>query len=172
MLPLGPLNGKSFSTSISPWIITLEALQESAIVSPTPREQQVAPYLDDNNAMNSYDVDLQAQLKTASGKPNTICKTNLSTMYWTFRDLIVQQTSNGCSIRTGDLLATGTISGPTGDSHGCLLELTKGGQDSFAIDGGAKRVYLEDGDTIQISALASEGVGFGDCTGKIIAAVQ
>lgn len=168
MLPLGPLNGKTFATSISPWIITLDALQASATKG-QPRELQVASHLDDPNPINSYDIRLQANLITGS-RSTTICKTNLNTMYWTFRDLIVQQTSNGCSINTGDILATGTISGSTGDSHGCLLELTKGGRDSFTVNGG-KRVYLEDGDVLQISALASDGVGFGECIAKILPAL-
>jgi len=169
MVPLGPLNGKSFATSISPWIVTLDALQ-SCSVEGQPRETQVASHLQDPNPINSYDISLQADL-TAGGEFTTVCKTNLKSMYWTFRDLIVQQTSNGCSINTGDVLATGTISGSTDDSHGCLLELTKGGQDTFAISDGKSRVYLEDGDELQISALASEGVGFGECTGKVLPAL-
>lgn len=169
MLPLGPLNGKSFGTSISPWIITLDALKESAIKG-VPRETSVASYLSDPNPINSYDIRLKAEL-LSNEKSTTVCETNLSTMYWSFRDMIVQQTSNGCSIRTGDLLATGTISGSTDESHGCLLELTKGGQKSFALGEGVERVYLEDDDSVRISALASEGVGFGECTGKILPAV-
>jgi fumarylacetoacetase len=169
MPPLGPLNGKSFGTSVSPWIITLDALKESAIKGIT-REIPVASYLSDPNPVNSYDIRLKVELLT-NDKSTTICETNLSSMYWSFRDMIVHQTSNGCSVRTGDLLATGTISGSTHESHGCLLELTKGGQKSFAVGEGAERVYLEDGDAVRISALASEGVGFGECTGKILPAV-
>ncbi|PQE31806.1 fumarylacetoacetate hydrolase protein [Rutstroemia sp. NJR-2017a WRK4] len=169
MPPLGPLNGKSFGTSVSPWIITLDALKESAIKGIT-REIPVASHLSDPNPVNSYDIRLKAEL-LANGTSTTICETNLSSMYWSFRDMIVHQTSNGCSVRTGDLLATGTISGSTHESHGCLLELTKGGQKSFAVGEGAERVYLQDGDAVRISALASEGVGFGECTGKILPAV-
>lgn len=168
MIPLGPLNGKSFATSVSPWIITLDALQASAVEG-QPRELQVASYLVDPNPINSYDIALQADLITG-GKSTTICKTNLKAMYWTFRDLVAHQSSNGCRLNTGDILATGTISGSTDASHGCLLELTKGGQDSFEIGDGKSRVYIEDGDEIQISALASEGVGFGECTGKVLPA--
>lgn len=168
MTPLGPLNGKSFATSLSPWIITLDALQASAITG-QPRELQVAPYLMDPNPINSYDIALQADL-ISNGKSTTVCKSNLSAMYWTFRDLVVHQSSNGCCLNTGDILGTGTISGATDESHGCLLELTKGGQDSFEIGDGKSRVYIEDGDEIQISALASNGVGFGECTGKVLPA--
>lgn len=168
MLPLGPLNGKSFATSLSPWIITLDALQASAVEG-QPRELQVASYLVDHNPINSYDIALQADLITG-GKSTTVCKSNLNAMYWTFRDLVVHQSSNGCCLNTGDILATGTISGSTDESHGCLLELTKGGKDSFKLGDGQSRVYIEDGDEIQISALASDGVGFGECTGKVLPA--
>lgn len=168
MPPLGPLNGKSFATSLSPWVITLDALQASAVKG-QPRELQVASYLVDPNPINSYDIALQADLM-AGGKSTTICKSNLNAMYWTFRDLVVHQSSNGCCLNTGDILATGTISGSTDESHGCLLELTKGGQDSFELGDGKSRIYIEDGDEIQISALASDGVGFGECTGKVLPA--
>ncbi|KFY28338.1 hypothetical protein V491_00520 [Pseudogymnoascus sp. VKM F-3775] len=168
MPPLGPLNGKSFATSLSPWIITLDALQASAVEG-QPRELQVASYLMDSNPINSYDIALQADLITG-GKSTIICKSNLNAMYWTFRDLVVHQSSNGCCLNTGDILATGTISGSTDDSHGCLLELTNGGQYSFELSDGQSRIYIEDGDEIQISALASDGVGFGECTGKVLPA--
>ena len=170
MMPLGPLNGKSFATSMSAWVITPDALQSSAVEG-QPRELQVASYLSDPNPISSYDINLQADLIADSGS-TTLCKTNLNTMYWTFRDLIVQQTANGCNLNTGDILATGTISGSTGDSHGCLLELTNGGQDSFAISEGGTRIYLEDGDIVQLSALASNGVGFGECSGKVLPALH
>ena len=168
MMPLGPLNGKSFATSMSPWVITPDALQSSAVEG-QPRELQVASYLSDPNPVSSYDISLQADLVTDSGS-TTICKTNLNTMYWTFRDLIAQQTANGCNLNTGDILATGTISGSTDDSHGCLVELTNGGQNSFATSEGGTRIYLEDGDIVQLSALASNGVGFGECSGKVLPA--
>jgi len=166
MIPLGPLNGKSFATSISPWIITLEALQPSAAAGP-PRELEVATYLSDPNPINTYDLHLQADL-IVNEKETVICKSDLKTMYWSFRDLIAHQTSNGSNINTGDILATGTISGHTDDSHGCLLELTNGGQDSFQISEGSNRLYLEDGDILRLSAVASDGVGFGECIGRVM----
>jgi len=166
MPPLGPLNGKSFATSISPWVITLEALQPFATEGP-PRELEVASYLKDPNPKNTYDLHLQADL-IIDGKDTTVCKADLQTMYWSFRDLIAHQTSNGCNLNTGDILGTGTISGSTAESHGCLLELTSGGQDSFQLSNGSSRVYLEDGDQVRISAIASDGVGFGECIGSIL----
>ncbi|KFY27658.1 hypothetical protein V491_00792 [Pseudogymnoascus sp. VKM F-3775] len=168
MLPLGPLNGKSFATSLSPWIITLDALQAS-VVEGQPRELQVSSYLVDPNPINRYDIALQADLITG-GKSTTICESNLNAIYWSFRDLVVHQSSNGCCLNTGDILATGTTSGSTDESHGCLLELTKGGQESFELGDRKSRVYIEDGDEIQISALASNGVGFREFTGKVLPA--
>lgn len=166
MVPLGPLNGKSFSTSISPWVVTLDALKPFETQAPT-REIKVASYLDDPKSANTYDIHLQAEL-LHEGKSTVICKSELKTMYWSFRDLVAHQTSNGCNINIGDILATGTISGETHDSHGCLLELTKGGQEKFEVTGGSSRIFLEDGDAIQISAFADEGVGFGACVGKLL----
>ena len=156
-------------TSISPWVITLDAMKPFETQAP-PRELEVAPYLDDNKARNTYDVHLQADL-VIDGKATTICRSELKAMYWSFRHLIAHQTSNGCNVKTGDLLATGTVSGRTHDSHGCLLELTRGGEEDFKVAGGLSRMYLEDGDTVQISAFASEGVGFGDCTGQLLPAL-
>ncbi|KAH9218658.1 fumarylacetoacetate hydrolase family protein [Leptodontidium sp. 2 PMI_412] len=168
MMPLGPLNGKSFSTSISPWVITLDALE--IFQSPAPeRELKVAPYLADTKTDNTYSIQLKAEL-IVDDYATTICKSQLKTMYWSFRDLLAHQTSNGCNLNTGDLLATGTISGETHDSHGCLLELTKGGEQSFNIADGSRRKFLEDGDSIRISAICGEGVGFGECIGKVLPA--
>ncbi|KAK0127673.1 hypothetical protein ONS96_007192 [Cadophora gregata f. sp. sojae] len=168
MVPLGPLNGKSFSTSISPWVVTLDALE--AFQCPAPaRELKVAPYLADSKIDNTYSIELKAEL-VADGQATTICESQLRTMYWSFRDLLAHQTSNGCNLNTGDILATGTISGETDTSHGCLLELTKGGEKDFDVAGGLKRKFLEDGDSIRISASCGNGVGFGECVGKVLPA--
>lgn len=168
MMPLGPLNGKSFATSISPWVITLDALKPYETPAQS-RELKVAPYLEDDKAASTYDIQLQAEL-LVNGERTTICKSELKTMYWTFRDLIAHQTSNGCNLNTGDILASGTISGDTSESHGCLLELTRAGERSFDVAGGLTRTFLEDGDTVLISASMGEGVGFGECTGKLLSA--
>ncbi len=176
MTPLGPLNGKSFATSISPWVITLDALQPFEAPAP-PRETTSGPtstasYLRDPKPHPTYAINLQAEL-VINDTPTTICKSELGSMYWTFRDLVAHQTSNGCCINTGDLLGTGTISGSEDEAHGCLLELTRGGETAFAVDGGigvSKRMYLEDGDMMRISGWAGDGVGFGDCTGVVLPA--
>jgi len=174
MNPLGPLNGKSFGTSISPWIITLDAL--APFKAPSPQRDpdvKIAEYLQDSDANSSYDFKLSASLQPKDApEASVICETQFSSLYWTLRDLIAHQTSNGCNINTGDLIATGTISGNTRDSRGCLLELAKtGGVEVKGANGEMeKRVFLEDGDVVILSASAGKGVGFGECVGRVLAA--
>ncbi|KAH6684046.1 fumarylacetoacetase [Halenospora varia] len=175
MTPLGPMNGKSFGTIISPWIITLDALEPFR--SPPPSRNPDIPitaYLQDPLPNPGFDIKVEASLKpTGTKNPTTICKSEFSSLYWTLRDLVAQQTVNGCGLDTGDLLATGTISGSTPESHGCLLEMAaKGGVTVAAKEGEEKRIFLLDGDTVTLSAVAGEGVGFGECTGKVLPAVQ
>ncbi|KAH6892054.1 fumarylacetoacetase [Thelonectria olida] len=168
MQPLGPINGKSFGTSISPWVVTLDALEPFA-TEPPAKQFPVKPYLQDNKVRSSYKIALEAEV-LSENSATTVCKANLEWMYWTFRDLVAQQTINGCNINSGDLLATGTVSGVGGEEHGCLLEMTKGGKVDWELSSGKKRTYLEDGDGVRLTAYAGDGVGFGECTGFISAA--
>ncbi|KAK1657573.1 fumarylacetoacetase [Colletotrichum godetiae] len=173
MSPLGPMNGKSFGTSISPWVnlikvITPEALEPYA-TQPPPKDIPPQPYLLDNKEKSSYNISLKAEVLTDEG-PTTVCKAQLSWMYWTFRDLVAQQTINGCNLNTGDVLATGTVSGAGDDEHGCLLEMTKGGKVGWKTSSGQDRMYLQDGDGVRMTGQAGDGVGFGDCVGFIGAA--
>nr|XP_036583071.1 fumarylacetoacetate hydrolase [Colletotrichum truncatum]KAF6791967.1 fumarylacetoacetate hydrolase [Colletotrichum truncatum] len=165
MNPLGPMNGKSFGTTISPWVVTLEAL-EPFTTQPPPKDVPAQPYLLDKKKDSSYTIALKAEV-LASGEATTVCTAQLSWMYWTFRDLVAQQTINGCNINTGDILATGTVSGAGDDEHGCLLEMTKGGKVGWKLANGQDRVYLQDGDGVRMSGYAGSGVGFGDCVGFI-----
>jgi fumarylacetoacetase len=165
MLPLGPMNSKSFGTSISPWVITLEALEHFA-TAPPPRDIPVKAFLQDATEKSSYNITLEAEILSGGGVTK-ICEANVSWLYWTFRDLVAQQTVNGCNINTGDVLATGTVSGKNDGEHGCLLELTKGGKVEFTLSGGQKRTYLRDGDGVRITGYAGNGVGFGECVGLI-----
>ncbi|KAI0122970.1 fumarylacetoacetase [Xylariales sp. AK1849] len=165
MNPLGPMNGKSFGTSISPWIVTLDALEPFATVAP-PKEFPVAAFLHEKKDKPSYNIKLEAEL-LRDGTSTKICTANVAWMYWTFRDLVVQKTVNGCNLNTGDILATGTVSGVGDDDHGCLLEVTKGGKVEFALEDGAKRMYLQDADGVRMTAYCGDGVGFGECTGFI-----
>src|SRR3569833_734619 len=165
MKPLGPINGKSFGTSISPWVVTLEALEPFAAEPPT-REIPPTPYLSDSKAKSSYDVSLRAEI-VSRGKSTQLCRAQLRWMHWTFRDMLAQQTINGCTVNTGDLLATGTVSVLGDDEHGCLLESTMGGRVAFTLGDGQERTWLEDGDEVRLSGIAGPGVGFGDCSGTI-----
>ena len=171
MAPLGPINSKSFGTTISPWIITLDALAPFTAIAQL-RESSPGPQFAGSitNAC-SYNVSLQAEIIVKSVS-TTVCKSELSSMYWNFSDMVVQQTSNGCNINTGDLLGTGTVSGTTHENHGCLLEMTLGGKKNFTLTGGEPRTYLEDGDIVRITGWAGEGVGFGSCWGAVVPAQQ
>ncbi|KAI0514417.1 fumarylacetoacetase [Xylaria bambusicola] len=168
MLPLGPLNGKSFGTSISPWVVTLEAL-EPFEASPSHRVEPVTAFLQDVKEKPNYNITLEASI-LSKGHTTKVCKANISWMYWTFRDLVAQQTVNGCNVNTGDVLATGTVSGKGDDEHGCLLEMTRGGKVEFTLSDGQKRTYLQDGDSVRMTGFAGPGVGFGDCSGLIVPA--
>ncbi|KAK7409679.1 hypothetical protein QQX98_008122 [Neonectria punicea] len=168
MPPLGPLNGKSFGTSISPWVVTLEALEPFA-TEPPAKQIPVTEYLRDEKAKSSYNISLKAEV-LSEGSATAVCRAKLQWMYWTFRELVAQQTVNGCNINVGDLLATGTISGAGEDEHGCLLEMSKGGKVEWELSTGKKRRYLEDDDGVRLTAYAGDGVGFGECTGFISAA--
>ncbi|KAI0427448.1 fumarylacetoacetase [Xylaria sp. FL1042] len=168
MMPLGPMNSKSFGTSISPWVVTLEALSQFE-AQPPHRDVPVTAYLEDKKERPHYNITLEASIMS-KGSTTKICTSNISWMYWTFRDLVAQQTVNGCNVITGDVLGTGTVSGKGDHEHGCLLEMTQGGKVEFTLSDGQKRTYLQDGDTLRMTGYAGPGVGFGECTGLIIPA--
>lgn len=163
------MNGKSFCTSISPWVVTLEALEPFA-AAPPPKDSPVAAYLQDPKEKSSYDISLGVEI-LKRGKWTRLCKSELKAMYWTFRDLVAQQTINGCNVNTGDLLGTGTVSGTGDDEHGCLLETTMGGKKSIKLSGGDEMTWLQDGDEVRLTGFSGNGVGFGDCTGVIMPAL-
>jgi fumarylacetoacetase len=164
MIPLGPLNGKNAGTTISPWVITKEALFAFQTSSP-PRSQTVLPYLADS-VKDALNITLRVQV-SAPGKPaaegQVYCKSNTSTMYWTLAQCLAHQVIGGCGLRTGDLLATGTVSGPGAEEHGCLLEHMRVGETP-------PRGYLEDGETVTLSGYCGDGVGFGECLATLLPA--
>jgi len=174
MNPLGPLNSKSFSTTISPWIITLDALEPFR--APRPQRESdipLAPYFQDPHPLPTYAFNLTSSVKRkGSSKFVTMCDTQFSSICWTLRDLVAHQTVNGCNLDTGDILATGTISGNAPGSNACQLETaSKGGIKITTDDGGSEQlVYFNDGDTISITGFMGPGVGFGDCVGTILPA--
>ncbi|RAL13226.1 fumarylacetoacetate hydrolase family protein [Aspergillus homomorphus CBS 101889] len=168
MIPLGPLNGKNFATTISPWIVTLEALNSFRAEEPEPQSSSIPPYLQDWGAFN-YDIQLKVELETSGGK-TVLGETNAKELYWSLRQMCTHLTSTGCNLHTGEILGTGTVSGSTEGSYGCLLEVTQGGKVKASLAGNGERVYLVDGDVVTMSALAGEGVGFGECSGQVLPA--
>lgn len=172
MNPLGPFNGKNFFTSISPWVITLEALKPHEVPAP-PRMQPVANFMNDPAAIN-YNIQLEGQI-LRNGAYTTTCKVGFETMYWTFRHMIAHHTIGGCGLRSGDLIASGTVSGEAAHEHGCLLELTKNGKVASSLSDGSELRYLEDGDEVRYTGVigdGSAGVGFGACVGAVMPARQ
>jgi fumarylacetoacetase len=164
--PLGPFLGKSFGTSISPWIVPLDAL-EQARVSPPPRDPELLPYLADTQPWG-LDLALEVRLngQVASRPP-------FATMYWTPAQMLAHMTVNGASTRTGDMYASGTVSGPDRGQRGCLLELSWGGAEPLALPDGSVRTFLQDHDEVTITATAPGGgarIGFGEVTGRILPA--
>jgi fumarylacetoacetase len=173
--PLGPFLSKSFATSISPWIVTLDALEPFRVAE---RERDPLPlaYLRAREPW-AYDVELEMLLQTARMRehahpPLTIARTNFRGMYWTVAQQLAHMTSNGSLIRPGDLFGTGTISGSEPGTQGSLMELTWRGRDPIALPGGESRTFLEDGDTVVLRGRAARGavrIGFGEVSGTIVA---
>lgn len=171
-VPLGPFLGKNFGSTISPWLVPLEALQAVRTASPV-QEPEVLPYLQQQSGNANFDIHLEVTLTTASGTSMVISNSNTKYLYWSIRQQLAHHTVNGCNIQVGDVYASGTISGPTSDSLGSLLELTEGGKKSLHLPDGTERKYLQDGDTITIRAFAEKNgirVGFGTCVGSILPA--
>ncbi|MFJ7905837.1 fumarylacetoacetase [Kitasatospora sp. NPDC096204] len=165
-VPLGPFLGKSFATSVSPWIVPLDAL-EHARVTPPERDVEPLPYLDDRGG-EPWGLDLAMEVRL-NGHP--VSRPPFATMYWTAQQQLAHMTVNGASLRTGDLFASGTVSGPERDTRGALIELTWNGEEPLKLPDGTTRTFLEDGDEVTITATAPgpDGavIGFGEVTGRV-----
>jgi len=170
-VPLGPFLGKSFATTISPWIVTLDALEPFSIEN-QKQDPQPLPYLQDPK-LNAYDIKLNVGIQGSEMKtPETVCQANAKFLYWSFTQQLTHHNVNGCNMRTGDLLGTGTISGPEPHQYGSMLELSWKGTKPLKLSDG-ERKFLRDGDTVVMTGYAQgEGfrVGFGDCNGKVFPA--
>lgn len=171
-VPLGPFQGKATATSISPWIVTKAAL-EPFRTDPPAREVALLPHLMDCGPM-LYDIALDVTLTPKDGAAVTICQSNFKTMYYASAQQLAHHASSGCPMNSGDLLGSGTISGPDRNSRGCLLELSWGGKEPIEV-GDQTRSFLEDGDRVTFTGAArGRGyvIGFGSCTGQILSALD
>jgi fumarylacetoacetase len=163
--PLGPFLGKSFGTSVSAWITPLEALAH-ARTAPPPRDPAPLPYLDDSDGRTGLDLALRVEL---NGQP--LSQPSFGTMYWTPAQMLAHLTSGGAALRPGDLFASGTVSGPTREERGCLLELTWGGIEPVTLADGSQRTFLHDGDEVVITATAPGEHGrlsLGEVRGRVV----
>lgn len=168
-VPLGPFLSKNFLSSVSAWIVTLEALEPFRVQGPEP-EEELLPYLQSKGAKN-FDVQLEVYLTPEGAKEEKIVGSNFKYMYWNICQQLAHHTINGCNVRVGDLMASGTISGPEKSSRGCMLELTWRGKEPLKLANGKERKFLEDGDTVTFKGFAEKNgmrVGFGEVSGKII----
>ncbi len=171
-VPLGPFLGKSFASSVSPWVVPLEALEPFRCPGPV-QQPEVLPYLRTSGNQN-YDLKLEVQIQAeGSALPTTVCKTNFKHMYWNMAQQLAHHTSNGCNVRVGDLMASGTISGSEPESFGSMLELSWNGSTPVVLNNGDERSFLEDGDTVIMKGFGEKDgirVGFGELRSKILPA--
>jgi fumarylacetoacetase len=173
--PLGPFLAKNFATTVSPWIVTMDALEPFRVAAPARPDGDPQPlaHLADHTA---FDVTVEVWLKTAKmAEPVRISRGSFRDMYWTPAQLVAHHTSNGCNLRPGDLLASGTISGPERGSRGCLLELTWRGSEPLQLPGGEVRRFLEDGDEVILRGSCQrdglDPLSFGECRGVVVPAL-
>jgi fumarylacetoacetase len=171
-VPLGPFLGKNFGSTISPWIVTLDALEPFRVDGPE-QTPDVLQYLKYSGAKN-FDIGLEVLLQPEGGDPVTISRSNFKYMYWNVNQQLAHHTVNGCNIQVGDMYASGTISGPSPGSYGSLLELTWNGSRPLLLSDQIQRSFIEDGDTLILRGNAERNgvrIGFGLCTGKILPAL-
>ncbi len=168
-VPLGPFLGKSFASSISPWIVTLEALEQFKVSGPS-QNPEVLPYLKYTGKKN-YNIELEVSIKPEDSDEQVIAKSNFKYLYWNMAQQLTHQTVNGCNINVGDLYGSGTISGKSPDSYGSMLELSWMGTKPVQMKNGSTRKFLKDGDTISLRGFSKKNgqrVGFGEVETKIL----
>ncbi len=170
-VPLGPFLSKSFGSVISPWIVTLDALEPFRVDGPE-QKPEVLPYLKTKGKRN-FDIELEVLIKPEGSEAKRVSKSNFKYMYWNMAQQLAHQTVNGCNINTGDMYGSGTISGPTPDSYGSMLEITWRGTKPVKMPDGTERKFINDNDTIIMKGYAEKGgvrIGFGEVTTKILPA--
>jgi fumarylacetoacetase len=171
-VPLGPFLGKSFASSISPWIVPIEALEPFKVKGPE-QDPPVLEYLEYEGDFN-YDLELEVTIRTKENIDTVACRSNFKYMYWNMVQQIAHHTVNGCNLNIGDVMASGTISGKNKDSYGSMLELSWAGKNPIQLNDGTQRTFLDDGDTVIMRAYGIKDgikVGFGSVTGKVLEAL-
>ncbi len=172
-VPLGPFLAKSFASHISPWIVTMEALEPFRVPGPK-QDPEVLPYLKYNGDKN-YDIHLEVAIQPEGANETVVCKSNFKYMYWNMTQQLAHHTMNGCNINVGDMMASGTISGKSEDAYGSMLELAWAGSKPVALNDGSERKFIHDNDTVIMRGYSENGdvrVGFGEVRAKILPAKQ
>jgi fumarylacetoacetase len=171
-VPLGPFLAKNFGSTISPWIVTLEALEPFRVETPI-QEPEVLPYLKFEGKRN-FDIHLEVEIVPENGKGKTVSRSNFKYMYWNMAQQLAHHTVNGCNICVGDMYASGTISGPTPDSYGSMLEISWQGKNPIQMPDGTERRFILDNDVVVMRGWCEKDgvrIGFGECAGKILPAI-
>lgn len=167
-VPLGPFLAKNFASTISAWIVTLDALEPFKVAGPK-QDPQPLPYLEEEG-LTSYDIKLHTSIKPKKQAETLVSKTNFKNLYWSISQQLAHQTVNGCNVRTGDLYGSGTISGKDKNSYGSMLELTWKGTEPIKMSDGTDRKFINDGDTVIMRGYCKNEevrIGFGECIGKV-----
>jgi len=170
-VPLGPFLAKNFASSISPWIVTLDALQPFKVEGPKPEMEQL-PYLQ-YKGKKSYDINLEVYIAPENGRESKVSTSNFKYMYWNMAQQLAHHTVNGCNVNSGDMMGSGTISGPTPDSYGSMLELTWRGEKPLKLSDGSERKFINDNDTVILKGFCKNEkvrIGFGECRTKLLPA--
>ncbi|WP_203226520.1 fumarylacetoacetase [Psychrobacter sp. P11G5] len=174
-VPLGPFNAKTFASEISPWIVTLDALEPFKTSIPTQDPEPLA-YLREKKSDNSFDINLSVELLPENADSATvISETNFKYMYWSMAQQLTHHTITGCKVEVGDMMGSGTISGPTPDSYGSMLEIAWNATKPVELKGGGTRTFIDDGDTVIMKGYSEKGgirVGFGEVRGKVLPALN
>lgn len=172
-VPLGPFLAKNFASTISPWIVTLDALQPFKVAGPKPIKEQL-PYLQ-YNGDKSYDINLEVYITPENSAATKVSHSNFKYMYWNMSQQLAHHTVNGCNVLSGDMMGSGTISGPTPDSYGSMLELSWAGKNPVKLNDGSERSFINDNDTVTLKGFCendSVRIGFGECSTKILPALD
>jgi fumarylacetoacetase len=168
-VPLGPFLAKNFASAISPWIVTLDALEPFRVKSPKP-EKKLLPYLQ-STGKKSFDIELEVFIKPENAEETRVSKSNFRHMYWNMSQQLAHHTVNGCPVLSGDMMGSGTISGPTPDSYGSMLELSWKGEKPVKLSDGSTRTFIEDNDTVIMRGFCQKDnyrIGFGEVSTKLL----